>query len=453
MERSRAFRRSWVVCVGLAGVVALSSAPRAQAQDAGAAAEVSATVDAGVAGEVVATPDVDAGAPVDEAAEEAAIAAEMAAMQAAQATDGGGADSAPPASESSGSSGSSRGLSNAMNPAISAAGMFFAGYSTRGDAEVVDGRDDLETGFAIQELELAVSAIVDPYLRADLILTANLDEIGFEEALVTTLEIPRLTIRAGLFKASVGRHNIKHTHAFPFLTGPLPWRALLGPEGLSSPGVSFDLLLPLPFYAEVNAQVFAGDWAIMEGGVPDDPTTPLVDETVADLRQARDLAYVGHLRTLFDLSDATTIEVGASYVGGRNGFGGLTSVVAGDVTLKWRPVAGNRYTSFEWQSEWLWSNRAKAPGEATTGGGYTHVRYQFGQRWWVQARGAVLGMPGPREDRVYRGEALAAFIPTEFSALRLQYGLERAERSGAPFIHDLTLQLIFSMGPHPAHAY
>jgi hypothetical protein len=410
------------------------------------------------------TPDApDAGSsstPLAEptrAAEEAELAAEMARMQSAQ----------PPAAaepsarstagdlagaEASGASGSSRGLSNLMNPAISAVGITLAGGTTRGEGAIDGVPDDLRTGIFIQEIELRASAIVDPFFRADVSLAGSADEIAFEEAYLTTLELPRVSLRAGQMKATVGRHNLLHTHAFPFITAPLPWRALIGPEGLNDAGVSADLLLPLPFYAELTGQVFSGEWAPLEGEIPDDPLTSR-DESVPDRRHDRDLAYVGHAKTLFDLSDATTLELGGSYVGGRNGFGGLTHVIAGDVTLKWKPLTAERYQGFDWTTEYVWVKRGQAPSDRTRGGGYTALRYQFAQQWWVQARGALLGLPAGDSARTLRGEALVAFVPSEFSALRLQYALEKEEHSAAAAVHEVFAQLVFSVGPHPAHAY
>jgi hypothetical protein len=384
----------------------------------------------------------------DGANEEADIAAELARIQSRQAAQQeSGAEPVP--AEPTGDSASSRGLSNLMNPALSANGLLLAGGSSRPQSTRTD-RDDLRSGIVIQEVELRASAVVDPYLRADVTFSGNADDLGFEEAYLTTLEIPRLTIRAGQMYAALGRHNGLHTHAFPFLTAPLPWRALLGPEGLADPGVSADLLLPLPFYAEINAQVFQGEWRPLLGGIPDDPTTP-VDETVPDRRRDEDLAYVGHLKTLFDLSDSTTVELGGTYVGGRNGFAGWTSVVGGDLTLKWRPIEAERYRGLDWTTEILWVDRPRAPVDRRVGGGYSALRAQFAQRWWVQVRGAVLGIPKGAEGRTWRGEALVAFVPSEFSALRLQYALDKA--TAADPVHELFLQAIFSIGPHPSHAY
>ena len=399
-------------------------------------------------------PPADAGAPEPSREdEEASIAAELEQMQAKQPAPATGAapTSSSTAAEGRDASPSSRGLSNVMNPALSAAGIALAGATTRKDG---DGSTpgDLRTGIFLQEVELHASAIVDPFFKADVTLAGSADRIAFEEAYLTTLEIPRVTLRVGQMKAAVGRHNVLHTHAFPFITAPLPWRALMGQEGLADPGISADVLLPLPFYSELNAQVFQGEWPIFAGAIADNPATP-VDESVPDRRHDRDLAYVGHLKTLLDLGDSTTVELGGSYVGGRNGFSGLSSVVAGDLTVKWKPIDAERYTGIDWTTEYAWVDREKAPTDRKQGGGYTALRYQFAQRWWLQARGALLGLPRSDSGRTVRGEALGAFIPSEFSALRLQYASERRLGGHAALVHEVFGQVVFSIGPHPAHAY
>jgi hypothetical protein len=385
--------------------------------------------------------------------EEAALAAELAQIQAAEAEDGagGGADTAatPPAGPGASSS-SARGLSNLLNPAFSANGLLLLGGTTRRPRDADPARGELRSGAWIQEVELVASAIVDPYFRADVTLAGNAEEIGFEEAYLTTLELPRLTIRAGKFHANFGRHNLLHTHAYPFVTAPQPWRALLGAEGLVDAGISADLLLPLPFFAELNAQVFQGEWAPFEGSVPDDPMTP-ADESVPDRRRDEDLAYLGHGKTLFDLSESSTLELGGSFLGGRDGFGRPSLVAGGDLTFKWRPVEAERYRGFDWTTEVLWAKKGSTPGGRPVGGGTSAVRAQFAQRWWLQARGSVLGVPRGDGPRTLRGELGGAFVPSEFSALRLQVAAEKT--TNERFVFEAFLQAIFSIGPHPSHSY
>jgi len=360
-------------------------------------------------------------------------------------------DETPPSSGAAERSSSSGGTSNVFNPAISATLSLLAGGTSRtGDVDP-EATGELTSGPTLQEAELRLSAIVDPYFRADITIAGNEHEIGIEEAYLSTLEIPRVTIRAGKMFANFGRHNILHTHAFPFLTAPQPWRVLLGPEGFKDPGISADVLLPLPFYAEINAQAFVGGWEPFAGSIPDDPVTP-EDESVPDLRRNEDLVYLGHLKTLFEIGDSSTLELGGSYAGGRNGFGDLSQIAGADMTLKWRPLDAERYTGLEWTTEYVYLKRPGDLSNGRTGGGYTSLRYQFHQRWWVQGRASALGFPSAADEQDFRAEALMAFVPSEFSGLRLQYAFETGDRLADP-VHEVFLQAIVSIGPHPAHGY
>ena len=65
----------------------------------------------------------------------------------------------------------------------------------------------------------------------------------------------------------------------------------------------------------------------------------------------------------------------------------------------------------------------------------------------------MLGLPQGDSARVYRGEALIAFVPSEFSALRLQYAIEDQDQGAAAPVHEVFAQAVFSIGPHPAHTY
>ena len=112
------------------------------------------------------------GAFAQEPADEASIARELEQLRGATPA----APSQPPPITSVASA---RGLSSAFNPSISATMSLLAG-----------GRTDSSPNIALQEVEFRLSAIVDPYLRADITLAGNAEEVGFEEAYLTTLSIP-----------------------------------------------------------------------------------------------------------------------------------------------------------------------------------------------------------------------------------------------------------------------
>ena len=70
-----------------------------------------------------------------------------------------------------------------------------------------------------------------------------------------------------------------------------------------------------------------------------------------------DLAYIGRWSQLWDLRPSTTLELGSSYAGGRNGVGrdGLAQFAGGDLTIKWIPVWAAQSRAVMFQTEYLWS--------------------------------------------------------------------------------------------------
>src|SRR5438876_10236748 len=114
-------------------------------------------------------------------------------------------------------------------------------------------------GFTAQEVELAFSAIVDPYFKGEVYLTIpNLEGIEVEEAFVTTTSLPwNLQIKGGSFRSAFGRQNGQHLHVQDFTRRPLINSAFLGSDGLRGPGVQVSWLSPLPFYLTFSAEAFS----------------------------------------------------------------------------------------------------------------------------------------------------------------------------------------------------
>lgn len=374
------------------------------------------------------------------------------------------------------------GLTRDYNPAIGA-NLLFGGEYLSKEAQALPWPEAIrhsagETGLLFQEAEIGLAAAVDPYLRADLIVAlhrhAGEFHIEVEEGFVTTLFLPRVTLRGGKFYLPFGRHNVLHTHAFPFVDKPLPHSMVFGHEGLNEAAVEASVLLPLPWFVEVSAYAANGDNEVLFRGP-----------------KGRDLAYGGRLHTLIEFGESTTAEVGGSYVSGRNVAGGWTHVFGGDLTLRWRPAGRERYHQVIWQSEYVTVLRTgprpqirsatnsaleelEGEGEhhheeehhhdgtdldallatqaalpSGMGSLYSFLAAQVAQRWWVQGRFDALGYPaGDGGSRLHRASGLLAFVPSEFSAIRLQYSYFHEGRT-----HQVLLQVNVTMGAHPAHAY
>ncbi len=312
-------------------------------------------------------------------------------------------------------------------------------------------RDNHEDGFQLQEAELQFSADVDAYFRAEATIgihkehhedDAAEEEHGYvvepEEIFVETISIPAVTIKAGKFYTQFGKYNMVHTHAQPFIYRGVVQEYMFGHEGLSEVGVSLSYLAPLPWFSDITVQVLQ----------------PTNEELFEECHHC--IATVANVKNLWDLSDSLTLEWGLSglYADNENHDSGLdekVTVLGSDLTFKWRPVKNGKDASFIWSTEFIHRNLEGTKDEKN-GGVSSFIRYQLSQRWYASAQYEFLGLGKDEnlaDQNVYTGAL--SFVPTEFSAVRLQYdqihdGEEREERR-------VSMQLSFSIGAHPAHVY
>lgn len=327
----------------------------------------------------------------------------------------------------------------ALNPDI---GMNFLGL-VQESSQGSDPNSSFPDGISFQEAELLFSADVDPYFHGVGLFSISQDpttrEFGFEpeEIYLETIFLPSVSLRAGKFKAAFGRHNLLHTHAFPFIDAPLILDEIFGDEGLNEMGISGAVLLPTPWFSEVTAQALSGDNSLIFNS----PTAP-------------GYAGVAHLKNLWDLSDSTTLEFGASGLTGGNSFDAQSKGWGTDLTLKWRPAEGGKYRAFIWSTEYMRVTRELDPAGEDLGGIASWFQYQFAERWWAQARVEFVGIPKPTDDAAttQKQSVLLGFFPTEFSGFRLQYDhLKPSDAETAE--HRVALQWNISIGAHPAHNY
>lgn len=343
-----------------------------------------------------------------------------------------------------------KGISPAFNPAISVNGLFLGGFSSSPRTTNSLTGLNFHDGFNFQEAEFQFTADVDPYWKANFILGVDRGgETEVEEGYVTSEELPydllprNTSLKLGKFFAGFGKHNLLHAHQFPFIDQPLVNKSVFGAEGLREPGLGVAYLLPSPWFSELTFQGLAGE---------NDGLFRFLEEPERDAKRRG--AYLGHWKNFFDLTDLTTLEVGNSYIAGRNSAPRhrLSQALGLDLTMKWRPLERATEKGLIWQSEYTYFSRDRGREAFERGGGlYSSLQYQFARRWWVQGRYDLLGIPKFDDGRKHRWSTLLAFIPSEFSAIRLQHSYTSQER-GSP-VNQLLLQFNYTIGSHPAHQY
>jgi hypothetical protein len=96
-------------------------------------------------------------------------------------------------------------------------------------------------------------------------------------------------------------------------------------------------------------------------------------------------------------------------------------------------------------------------------GGYVSFQYRASQIWWMGIRGEqarksftdflVDDTGAPITGKVNRVSANIAWVPSEFSFVRLEYSHAKADGGIHPTDDRLMIQMSYTIGYHPAHAY
>jgi hypothetical protein len=368
---------------------------------------------------------------------------------------------------------------NTLNPDISAIVDFAAGWFQDDLGTIKSGDDPQSTGFKAQEIELALQAVVDPYFRADIFLTIpDLAGIEVEEAFLTTTHLPgNLQIKAGIFRANLGRQNMQHLHLQDFTRRPALNPQLLGVDGLRAPGLEVNWLVPrIPFYLVLSASAFSVGPAAAD--------VPL--QTFGG-GERWDFTYVGNARAFFPLSETTSLYAGLNYAHGKTSHrvsanDALPSTVEGltlydnyydnlygaDLYLKWKPANQSRtYASVAWQTEYFLRDIPDvviggSKHRQLEGGIYSQVVVQAHRRWYFGLRGELMGIPsGDNIKREYAGAGSITWALSEFSRVRLygelRYGPRFLPLDATPHPARLAaaafLQLEAAIGAHGAHPF
>jgi hypothetical protein len=338
-----------------------------------------------------------------------------------------------------------------VNPDISVISRFLV-HTDDGPKLDAGVREFSRPDFSFQELELAMQAYLNPFAKADVVMTLpgpdlEAGKLGVEELYATVLRgLPLdMNLRVGKYRAEFGKINMIHPHAWPFITAPLVQERFFG-EALNDLGISASVLLPTgDVYTKLTLDLLRGT-AIGDA-------TGLVDTAGGSPYYANS----GRLSSFLALGDNSDVEVGLSgYTGihdpyhrDRFWYGNL------DLKYKYRPSA---YTSLVVQGEFLLNSRTthlEDEQKVTTSGTYIYADYQFLKVYSIGARIDRAESPYSAEDRASGFAIFAGYYPVEETlGLRLQYARTTTEVPGSSqTVNSIDLQMLFSLGPHKAHPF
>jgi hypothetical protein len=288
-----------------------------------------------------------------------------------------------------------------------------------------------EPAAVLEEVELSLQAVVDPYARADLFVAFGPEGAELEEAHVTTLALPAgLQLRAGQLFTPFGRLNPQHPHVWEFADAPLARDRILLDDGevLAGPGLDLAWLAPLPWFLEVR--VAGQDTVVAEGGAP---------------------ALTGLVRVLqyLQLGEATTAGLGLSAALRDEGRGAFRDLGGVDLYLKHRPPGGRSYASLQGE---LYARRFRGREGGSDVAGYAQAFFRRGAHLGYGVRfdaapSAAEGIPGTEQ----RFSALGTWFLSEFQRIRLQVSYDRLP-DGQDGVEAL-LHLEFGIGAHGAHPF
>ena len=372
-----------------------------------------------------------------------------------------------------------------VNPDISLIGTF----NTTTDL-TKDSPDKGKINFEMPEMELFVDGYLNPYARATGNIAYEDGEFSVEELYANIVRgLPLDTqIKAGKYLVGFGQLNIVHPHAWAFVDRPLFHQVYFGPDGFNDIGFNFSFILPTEsFYTNLDLGIFKGD------GIGHSELNEPDQEAIAAHR-GKSPIFVGRLGTFFSLGDFSNLGIGLNGSYGvhakmdLNALGDTTATLVNkslnytyaglDFKFKYRP---DDYTALTIQGETILNHRdvmregvvgINSPIQnlqtINTYGAFVFVDYLFEKMYsfgvkYDYTNGIADDVPGFNtlsNDDKNNTQGLTAwfgYYPVEHTLafrLNVQHLIynyaDGTSRDGST---NITLQMIFSLGPHKAHPF
>jgi len=340
----------------------------------------------------------------------------------------------------------------ALNPNISLGGDFFAAYSSS-KHEFISEPGEISygnNGFFLREVELALESPLDPFTRGKTFISITKNAISIEEAYMEWLNLPlKMNLKIGIFYSEFGPLNRYHDHALPQFDRPRALVNLFSNKGLGGTGLSSSFMLPRIIFAD--ASTF--DMTVVRG------TSTADDFSFAD----NSLLYIGQFKNFYDITQNSYFEIRLSGVTGQNPSEGDNFSYVGSLglTYKWVPIGREKYRTFDWKTELLFSSRKENTGTIQSKGFYSTIQNKLNARFWIGGRIGYSELPYDSGQHEWDYSINLDFWQSEFVFTRIQYQYNRRNINIQdpyppgllPHDHTIFLQVCWAMGPHKHEAY
>ncbi|NWF88112.1 MAG: hypothetical protein HXY50_01480 [Ignavibacteriaceae bacterium] len=345
--------------------------------------------------------------------------------------------------------------------------------------------------FETPSMELYVDGYLNPYSRATANIAFEEGEFHLEEMYAQILRgLPLdMQIKAGKYLVGFGKINTIHPHAWQFIQRPLFHQVFFGDEGFNDIGATFSFILPTEtFYSNLDLGILKGD------GLRSTHSHEHESETESDHINLNSPIFISRLSAFFDLDDYTNLEIGLNSSYGAHSkmnfntlgdssaeptvktlnylYGGI------DFKLKYKP---NSYTALTIQGEGLMNSRdvfrqgdigVNIPIEKSekinTFGAFILVDYFFSKQFSIGAKyDFTFGIVGDEREfntssnddknKTHGISGWLGYYPIE-ETLALRLGVQNLsfkcdDRTQRDSETTVTLQMLFSLGPHKAHPF
>ncbi len=364
-----------------------------------------------------------------------------------------------------------------LNPDISVVGDF-RGFIHNDELRAIDSE---ELRLADPGLELYISGYLNPYASAAMNLAWHGEHSAEIEELYGTIlrGLPfGMNLRVGKYLLEFGRLNTVHPHAYSFLHRPLVHESFFGEEGLNDVAVRGSFMIPTgSAFTEVMIAALQGDLLFSHHH---EETEHEEEEVEAE----PGLGVFGRLTTSIPTGEFSEFAVGGSVASAIYAFEHdeldagsdpeqlRATLLGGDAKFKYRP---DRYTALQIEAEAVVRIEELPDGNHLNSyGGYGYLDYRFRQKYnaggiveWLRRRQHVHAETEAVESlgRITSADAdhtlsadtwrlgiFAGFAPIEETSL-VRLVANWTEPDGADGYWELTLQFLFSLGPHKPHNF